>query len=101
MLDSNRALTPDLKRKLPVCKDDSEAAGAINAALGTGDRKMRYAIRSTPGGLLKDEGSGRVIYFDSYAEAEAEALRLTREAYGNPRVAGFDFTPVPVPTENE
>jgi hypothetical protein len=59
----------------------------------------RYAIRCTPGGLLKDEGSGKVIYFDSYAEAEAEALRLTREAYSNPPVAGFDFTPVLVPTE--
>jgi hypothetical protein len=62
--------------------------------------EMRYAIRCTPGGLLKDEGSGKVIYFDSYAEAEVEALRLTREAYSNPRVAGFDFTPVPAPTKN-
>jgi hypothetical protein len=58
---------------------------------------MTYAIRCTPGGLLRDEGSGEVIRFASYAEAEAEALRLTREAYSNQRVAGFDFTPVPMP----
>jgi len=56
----------------------------------------RYAIRCTPGGLLKDSDDGKVIYFDSYAEAEAEALRLTQQAYSNPRVAGFDFIPVPV-----
>jgi hypothetical protein len=55
---------------------------------------MRYAIQCTPGGLLKDSQSGNVLYFDSYAAAEEEAQRLTREAYTNPRVAGFDFTPV-------
>jgi hypothetical protein len=38
-----------------------------------------------------------MICFGSYAEAEAEALRLTREAYSNPRVAGFDFAPIPMP----
>jgi hypothetical protein len=58
---------------------------------------MEYAIRCTPGGLLRDDTSGKVICFASYAEAEAEALRLTREAYSNPRVAGFDFTPIPMP----
>jgi hypothetical protein len=57
---------------------------------------MKYAIRCTPGGLLRDDTSGKVICFGSYAEAEAEALRLTREAYSNPRVAGFDFTPIPM-----
>jgi hypothetical protein len=56
-----------------------------------------YAIRCTPGGLLKDDATGRAIPFASYAEAEAEALRLTQEAYSNRRVAGFDFTPVPMP----
>jgi hypothetical protein len=66
-----------------------------------GRQKMRYAIRCTPGGLLRNEGTGNVIHFDSYAEAEAEALRLTQEAYSNPSVAGFDFTPVPVPTKND
>jgi hypothetical protein len=55
---------------------------------------MRYAIRCTPGGLLKDEDM-QVIYFDTYAEAEAETLRLTKEAHNNPSVAGLDFTPVP------
>jgi hypothetical protein len=38
-----------------------------------------------------------VICFASYPEAKAKALRLTREAYNNPRVAGFDFTPIPMP----
>ena len=56
----------------------------------------QYAIHCTPGGLLKDDATGDVICFASYAEAEAEALRLTQEAYSNPRVAGFDFTPVPM-----
>jgi hypothetical protein len=57
---------------------------------------MRYAIRCTPGGLLRDDHSGNIIYFDSYAEAEAESLRLTQAAYSNPRVACLqaDFTPV-------
>ena len=59
---------------------------------------MRYAIRCTPGGLLRDDRTGNVIYFKTYAEAEAEALRLTEAAYGNPRIAGLqaDFTPVEV-----
>jgi hypothetical protein len=61
---------------------------------------MRYAIRCTPGGLLREDHSDQVITFASYAEAEAEALRLTREAYSNPRVAGFDFTPVPLLPKN-
>jgi len=58
----------------------------------------RYTIRCTPGGLLKDENSGEVIYFNSYAEAEAEALRLTQAAYSNPRIAHIemDFTPIQV-----
>jgi hypothetical protein len=58
---------------------------------------MKYAIRCTPGGLLRDDTSCKMICFGSYAEAEAEALRLTREAYSNPRVAGFDFAPIPMP----
>jgi hypothetical protein len=58
---------------------------------------MAYGIRCTPGGLLRDDTSGEVIRFASLVEAEAEALRLTREAYGNRRVAGFDFTPVGLP----
>ena len=61
---------------------------------------MAYAIRCTPGGLLTDEATGTVIRFASYAEAEAEAQRLTPEAYGNERVAGFDFTPVPMPEDD-
>jgi hypothetical protein len=58
----------------------------------------KYAIRCTPGGLLRDDDSGQVIKFASYADAEREALRLTQEAYNNPRVAGFDFTPVHWPS---
>ena len=58
---------------------------------------MAYGIRCTPGGLLRDDTSGEVIRFASLAEAEAEALRLTRDAYGNQSVAGFDFTPVELP----
>jgi hypothetical protein len=60
---------------------------------------MQYAIRCTPGGLLRDDTGEKVICFASYADAEAEALRLTREAYSNPRVAGMemDFTPIPMP----
>jgi hypothetical protein len=58
---------------------------------------MRYAIRCTPGGLLKDDASGNVIDFATYAEAQTEALRLTREAHSNPRFAGVDFAPVEVP----
>jgi hypothetical protein len=42
---------------------------------------MPYGILCTPGGLLRDERSGNVICYGGYAEAEAEALRLTREAY--------------------
>jgi hypothetical protein len=64
--------------------------------------RYRYAIRCTPGGLLTtDEEFAKVIFFDSYAEAEAEAARLTREAYNNPRVAGVDFTPVLAPTTED
>ena len=48
----------------------------------------RYTIRCTPGGLLKDENSGEVIYFNSYAEAEAEALRQKIEA-AQPDMAGL------------
>ena len=62
---------------------------------------MRYAIECTPGGLLRDDRSGQVITFTTYADAEAEALRLTREAYNNPRVAGFDFTPVRWPRDDD
>jgi hypothetical protein len=58
---------------------------------------MPYAIRCTPGGLLRDDITFEVIGFASYDEAEAEALRLTRVAYENPRVAGFDFTPIEMP----
>jgi hypothetical protein len=57
---------------------------------------MKYAIRSTPGGLLKDARTGKTITFDAYAKAEAEAQRLTKAAYDNPAIAGMraDFTPV-------
>jgi hypothetical protein len=51
----------------------------------------QYAIRCTPGGLLRDDRNGRVITFASYAEAEAEALRLTKKSYSNPRIAGFNY----------
>jgi len=57
---------------------------------------MRYAIRCTPGGLIKDDRSGRVITFASYADAEAEAFRLSQEAYGT-SARGSDFIPVPLP----
>lgn len=59
---------------------------------------MRYTIRCTPGGYLRDDRTGNVIYFNSYAEAEVEAQRLTQAAYSNPRMAGLmaDFTPVEV-----
>ena len=56
-----------------------------------------YAIRCTPGGLLCEDSTGIVLTFNSYAEAETEALRLTKAAYDNPSVAGFDFTPVEMP----
>jgi hypothetical protein len=48
--------------------------------------------------LLRDDRTGNILYFDGYAEAEAEALRLTQAAYGNPRIAALqtDFTPVEV-----
>jgi len=57
---------------------------------------MRYAIRCTPGGLLRDESTLNIICFTNYAEAETEALRLTRAAYSNPRLSEMvpDFTPV-------
>ena len=62
-------------------------------------RYERYAIRCTPGGLLRDENTGSIIYFNSYEEAELEALRLTQAAYNNPRIEGMmmDFTPVEAP----
>ncbi len=41
---------------------------------------IRYAIRCTPGGYVRDDRSGELITFASYADAEVEALRLTREA---------------------
>jgi hypothetical protein len=60
-----------------------------------------YAIRCTPGGgLLRDDHSGNIIYFDDYADAEVEALRLTEAGYSNPRVAGFDYVPVEVNREH-
>jgi hypothetical protein len=75
------------------------------ALAGTGESRgkimtVKYAIRCTPGGLLKDESTSKTIYFETYIEAETEAQRLTQEAYSNPRVAGFDFTPVEVDTED-
>jgi hypothetical protein len=58
----------------------------------------RYAIRCTPGGLLKDDSTGNTIYFDTYVEAETEAQRLTQAAYSNARIATIemDFTPIEV-----
>jgi hypothetical protein len=64
-----------------------------------GDRSAtmpEYVIRCTPGGLLRDDASGRVICFATRAEAAIEAVRLTQEAEDNPRVAGIDFTAVPI-----
>jgi hypothetical protein len=60
---------------------------------------MPYAIRCTPGGMLRDSSTGKIIHFNSYAEAEAEALRLTQAAHDNPRIGGLDtdFTPVEEP----
>jgi hypothetical protein len=60
---------------------------------------MRYAISCTPGGLIKDDRSGRVITFASYADAEADAFRLSQEASGT-SARGSDFTPVPLPDGN-
>jgi hypothetical protein len=56
----------------------------------------RYAIRCTPGGLLRDDSTGKTIYFETYVEAETEAQRLTQAAYSNPRLTRIemDFTPV-------
>jgi hypothetical protein len=54
---------------------------------------IQYAIRCTPGGLLKDEATDKAISFATYVEAETEALRLTREAYNNPRMAGYEMAP--------
>ena len=62
---------------------------------------MRYAIRCTPGGLLRDESTHDILYFDSYAEAESEAQRLSQVAYSNPRLTGVDFTPVEAEDEGE
>jgi hypothetical protein len=60
----------------------------------------RYAIRCTPGGLLKEDDTGETIYFETYDEAETEAQRLTQAAYSNPHIAHYemDFTPVEVLT---
>ena len=46
--------------------------------------------------MIKDDRSGRVITFASYADAEVEAFRLSQEAYGT-SARGSDFTPVPLP----
>ena len=56
----------------------------------------RYAIRCTPGDLLRDESTLNILYFNSYVEAESEAQRLTQAAYRNPRLTGvmLDLTPV-------
>ena len=70
---------------------------AIGGPIGIKRYPMRYAIRCTPGGLLKDDATGNVIDFATYAEAETEAVRLTRQAHSNPRFAGVDFAPVEVP----
>ena len=40
--------------------------------------------------------SGGVIRFATRAEAAAEAVRLTQEADSDSRVAGVDFTAVPI-----
>jgi hypothetical protein len=48
--------------------------------LGRGGRAMRYAIQCTPGGLLRDDQTDNVIYFNSHAEAETEVRRLTQQA---------------------
>jgi hypothetical protein len=56
-----------------------------------------YAIKCEPGGYLRDDASGRVIYFATRAEAATEAVRLTQDADNNPRVAGTEFTVVPMP----
>jgi hypothetical protein len=62
---------------------------------------MRYAICCEPGGLLRDEATLNILYFNSYAEAESEARRLTQAAYSNARLGGMmmDFTPVETPDE--
>jgi hypothetical protein len=52
--------------------------------------EMRYMIRCTPGGLLKDEESGNPVTFANYAEAQEEAQRMKQD----PRFKRMDFTPV-------
>jgi hypothetical protein len=61
------------------------------------ETQMRYAICCTPpDSLLRDEDTMAVIYFDTYVEAQAEAVRLTQEAQSNPRVKGIEFRPEPL-----
>lgn len=57
---------------------------------------MRYAIRCTPGDLVRDADTGNPVHCGTYAEAEAEAQRLTREARSHPHIAEIDFTPTPI-----
>jgi hypothetical protein len=57
---------------------------------------MQYAIRCTPGGLLRDDRTDNIITFKTYGEAETEAQRLTQAAYSIVAMQ-TDFMPVGVP----
>ncbi len=61
----------------------------------------RWNIHCTPDGLLRDERVNALITFNSYAEAEAEALCPMRAAHSNARLQGMmmDFTPVAEETD--
>ena len=60
----------------------------------------RWAIRCTPpGDLLRKYGGLSVIYFNTYAEAEAEAQRITQAAHNNLRLAGAMIAYTPVEAE--
>jgi hypothetical protein len=59
---------------------------------------QRYVIACTPGGLLRNDDDSLLI-FESRAEAEEEALRLTKADHANAYVAGMDFTATMMPPE--
>ena len=79
------------RNSFPVSLHGSRTMRAIGSVT-----MPEYVIRCTTGGLLRDDASGKVIRFATRAEAAAEAVRLTQEADSNSRVAGVDFTAVPI-----
>jgi hypothetical protein len=59
--------------------------------------RKSYGISHTPGGGLLRDDSGKLVRYNNLADAEAEAMRLTRVSYDNPKIAGVDYTPVELP----